>query len=353
MSSAAGSGRQRDVDEIVMYERAAEVGRLLLGDLKGPMQWIYYDQYLGKPRKELQARKHSIRAYLGTEIGKFCRRNFEDVKPGDLARLYEPLYARGSVWRLPLSEFIEELGVPKEGVLRGAPLHATVSISYLWGLQTEYPEMHLVRDLALSLNAVIAAERELEEYERISKSEAKLKQKELAALQGHGAFNKRMCILSCFNLVEAYVNGLAWEYVHTHDISLVSKGDQEALTEKDKNGKDRLVNIVDKLIKIPRIVAHQQYGPLDRMREPLKTFIETVKPYRDSIVHASPFSAPENFGDYDKLSKLYELSLDTVKKAVSNTLAIISQIHQFTGADNDLPEWVYPKNDDGSFDMAS
>jgi len=339
------SGREREAKEIARYQRAAEVGRLMLNDLRDPMIWIFYKQYLDKPRRELRERREAIRVYLRSEVDKFCKTNFENVKPVDLARLYEPLYARGSTWRLPLTEFFELLGRPREGVLRGAPLHSTVCLSYLWGLQTEYPEMHLVRDLAHSFNRAVKAESELKEYDRISMREAQTKGEQIAKLERLGTFHRRMCILSCFNLVEAYINGLAWDYVQTHDISGLSKKNQNVLTESK-----RPVNIIDKLIKRPRLIAEQDVGPLHQTRDPLKSFIDVIKPYRDSIVHASPFAAPERFGGYEKLSKVYELNLETVRQTVDMTLDIISIIHRFVGGNAPLPKWVHSRRDDGTFE---
>lgn len=343
MGSARKSGRKREAGEVVKYQRAAEVGRLMLGELISPMKWIFYDQYLDKPRRELQEQRNAIRAYLRGEVERFCRTNFEGVKPEDLARLYEPLYAHGSSWRLPLSEFVQLLGQPKEGVLKGAPLHSTVCLSYLWGLQTEYPEMHLVRDLAYSFNRAVEAERGFKEYDEIPRSRAKTKKEKIAELERSGAFHRRMCVLSCFNLVEAYINGIAWAYVQTHDISDLSNRKQKVLTEGQ-------TSILDKIVKIPQIVTGQSPGPLESDCETLSVFRDTIKPFRDSIVHASPFAAPERFGGYEKLSKVYELNLETIRQTVDMTLNIIGLIHRFVGGNDLLPQWVPSRRDDGAFE---
>jgi len=337
------TGRAREAREIEKFQRAAEVGRLMLGELRSPMEWICYDQYIDKPRREIKEQRNVVRAYLRDELEKFCRSNFKGVKPKDLANLYEPLYARGSSWRLSFIEFAELLGQPREGVLRGAPLHATVCLSYLWGLQTEYPEMHLSRDLAYSFNRATEAEIELEKYAEMPKSIAKTKKPEIAQLERSGVFHRRMCVLSCFNLVEAYVNGLAWDCDQTHQD--LSKKSRRLLREED-----RFVSIIDKLIKYPRIVARQKHGPLHQTQDPLKAFIEIIKPYRDSIVHASPFSAQERFGGYEKLSKIYELDMKTVIQTVDVTLDMISVIHQFVGGDGLLPSWMPSRKDEGTFE---
>jgi len=337
------SGREREAKEIAGYQRAAEVGRLMLGELRSSMQWISYDQYLDKPRRELRERREAIRTYLRGEVEKFCKANFENVKPEDLAGLYEPLYARGSSWRLSLTEFVQLLGHPRKGVLKGAPLHSTVCLSYLWGLQTEFPEMHLIKDLAYSFNRAVEAERKFKEYDEMPRSTAKTKKKEIAELVRSGTFHRRMCVLSCFNLVEAYINGLAWAYVQTQDISSLSNRKQKVLTEGQ-------TSILNKLVRIPQIITGRSPGPLETDREPLSIFRDTIKPFRDSIVHASPFAAPERFGGYEKLSKVYELNLETVRQTVDMTLDIIGKIHQFVGGNDPLPQWVHPRQCDGTFE---
>jgi len=343
MSSVRSSGREREVNEIVTLLRAAEVGRLMLGELNRQMQWFYYDQYLDRPRREIRAQREALRRGLRGEIAKFCERNFRGVKPVDLARLYEPLYARGSIWRLSLTEFAVQLGQARKGVLRGAPLHSTIVLSP-WGLQTEYPEMHLVKDLAVAFNSLVATEDELGKYWKIPwhKAKGENTRSHLAVLQRRAFFHRRMCVLSCFNLAEAYINGLAWEYVQTNDISTLSRTKQKILTEGQ-------ASILDKLIKIPQIVAGRSSGLLEKDKEPLVTFRDTIKPFRDSIVHASPFAAPERFGGYEKLSKVYELNFDTVQQTVEMTLKIIGMIHRFVGGEEHSPQWVPRRNDDGTF----
>jgi len=139
-------GREREVAEIVRYKRAAAVGRLLPGELDGPMEPIFVEQYIDRPRRDLKPEMNSIRAYLRGEVAKFCRNNFENVEPEDLARLYEPIFEHKCEWYIPLTDFIRDFGKFKDKVLKGAPPHATVRISP-WGLQFDYPEHHLMRDL--------------------------------------------------------------------------------------------------------------------------------------------------------------------------------------------------------------
>jgi hypothetical protein len=337
------SGREHEVNEIVNLMRAAEVGRLMMGELNGPMKWISSDQFIHKTRQEIKERRGVLRKHLRKEIAKFCRNNFADINPKTLGCFYEPLYAHGSSWRLPMLEFIELLGCPKEGVLKGAPLHSTIALSP-WGLQTEFPEMHLIKDLSVALNSLLETEDKLDKLKPVRWHNAKENdvRSVVADLQRQAAFLRRMCVLSCFNLVEAYINGIAWEYVQTTDISSLSNKKQKILTEGQ-------VSILDKLVKIPPIVADQSPGPLEKDTEPLVTFKNAIKPFRDSIVHASPFSAPERFGGYEKLSKVYELNTDTVKRTVKMTLEMIGMLYRFFGGQKHQPQWVPERNEKGGF----
>jgi hypothetical protein len=338
-------GREAEIAEIVKMRRAAEVGRLLLGELNGPLAPIFAEGYSGKTRAEIRAERASIRQYLRAEVTKFCQSNFSDLSPDDLAKLYEPLYQHNSVYRLALSDFVAQFGRPKKSALRGAPEHATICLSP-WGLQTEYPEMHLSKDVAISYNEVVTIEHSLKEYKRTSWRKAKESdvRNAVADLHRRGAFCRRMCLLSCFNLVEAYINGIAWEFVQSTDISSLSHRQQKLLTEGQ-------ASLLDKLVKVPALVMRQDTGPLTQDENPLAEFRDLIKPFRDSIVHASPFGAAERFGGYDKLSRVYELSLETVQRSVNLTFDIIGRIHRFLGNARQLPDWYPPRREDGTFEM--
>jgi hypothetical protein len=340
------SGRQREASEIVRYKKAAAVGRLLLGELDDPMEPISVEQYINKPRRDLASQRDAARAFLRGEVAKFCRNNFENVEPESLAKLYDVVLEHGSNWFIPLTDFEKDFGKFKVGVLKGAPLHSTIHISP-WGLQTEFPEVHLLKDLAGSLNeAIEIEEKQLTPYRTKTWREWKQQQakSEIGDLIRRRNASQRTCILSCFNLIEAYINGLAWDYVHTHDISNFLQKNRDVLTESE-----RPVNIVTRLIRIPALVTGRNAGPLHQTRDPLKSFIEIVKPYRDAIVHASPFAAPEQFGGYDKLSKIYDLDLTTVRTAVDVTVALIKEIHRFVDGGSEMPPWFLERTDEGQF----
>lgn len=336
-------GRTREAVEIVRLRKAAAVGRLMLGELNAPLEPINQEHYVAKPRRELKAEVDALRSSLRNELRKFCQQNFVDVKPEKLSDLYDDILAHDSHYRLPLHEFIKRVGQPRSTVLNGAPAHATVHLSP-WGLQTEYPEMHLARDLALSYNDALDAEAAGSGHGTVSWMRAKdeVFRRPLAATLSRGKYSMRMCLLSCFNLTEAFINGIAWEFVQNIDVTSLSKSQQDILTKGQ-------ASLLDKLAKVPAIVTGRNHGPLTKDQVPLSTFRDLVKPFRDSVVHASPFSAPERFGGYDKLERLYELEMPTVTSAVDLTITIVSSIHEFIGNRSVLPAWMPSRGTDGRF----
>ena len=342
----ADQGRHREAEEIVRLRRAAAVGRLMLGELNAPLEQIELGDFLVKSRRELKQELASLRVSLRDELRKFCRQNFADVEPQDLAGLYDDLLSHGSQYHLPLEEFCRRVGRPRLGVLKGAPAHSTVHLSP-WGLQTEYPEMHLARDVALAYNDAFDADKEARGHEGVSWRAAKESSTRdaLSSALRRSKYSMRMCLISCFNLTEAYINAIAWEFMQTADLETLSKRRQKLLTEG-------LASLLEKLVKVPAIVSNRDQGPLSLEEDPLRAFRDLVKPFRDSVVHASPFSAPEQFGGYDKLERVYELDMPTVTLAVELTESVIGKIHRFLQQESDLPDWMPVKTVDGHLSIA-
>jgi hypothetical protein len=204
VATKTDQGRYREAFDIVRLKRAAEVGRLMLGQLDASLKEIRQDLYVDKPRRELKAEVAALRSSLRGELLKFCQQNFVDVKPVKLADLYEDIFKHNSQYRLPLNEFVNRVGRPRPKVLKGAPRHATVCLSP-WGLQTEFPEMHLARDLALSYNDAFDVEENVGSRSIVSWRKAKEEKfrEPLAVELSRGKYSMRMCLLSCFNLSEA------------------------------------------------------------------------------------------------------------------------------------------------------
>jgi hypothetical protein len=143
-----------------------------------------------------------------------------------------------------------------------------------------------------------------------------------------------MTVLSCFNLVEAYFNSLAWEFLQKPNVASGLSNRAKKLLE-DTTG----VSLGDKILKYPELICG--FPVFKRNEEPFMSFMDIVKPYRDSLVHPSPFLAPERFGGYDKLRKLYRIGLDTALLAAHFTTDLIGQTHRnLANAEEQHPLWL-------------
>jgi hypothetical protein len=338
------TGRDREIEIIVIHDRAVEIAKLMFGHLNRPLKPISHNDYVDMPRRNIKNGFIDVKSKW-KELEKICRTDFESATPYKFAKLYELIFSYESNYRIPLTKFIEIVGKPREGRLKGAPLHSTIHLSP-WGLSTEFPEMHLVRDLAIAYNTILDYNNIIKDVElqKISWKEAKKVDKkiEIAKQISTRKYHMRMCVICCFNLIESYINGIAWEYNYANDISKLSFEHQKIL-------KGDGISIMKKITEIPKIVTGLPQIPLSRNKPPLSKFGDIIKPFRDSIVHASPYSAPERYGGYDKLTHIYEIGPELTSNAVSLTLEIICTIHQILQREGLGPNWLYSRDLEGRF----
>ena len=134
---------------------------------------------------------------------------------------------------------------------------------------------------------------------------------------------------TAFSLLECYLNGIAWLCYQKEKNDSLSK--RKANTLKDTSN----VTLRDKIQKYPSIIYGKTIG-----EEYYKYVLDEAKKFRDSLMHPSPFSAPEKFGGYDKLEKLYNLDIGTVSKSLSGIIDIIEKIESMKGQPTPVPVWL-------------
>lgn len=311
--------------------RASAVGRLLLGEFKNWSQFLSpetdYLEFL--PRRALKAGKTDVKRHLSKEIQIFCRQNFVGMNIQDLDRMYEEIKARRGL-EIPLSEFEKRFAKVRDRVLCGQPRHCTVVIS-LWGLQFKYPEHMLAGDVVESLKLLAQAESALKRYEVKSFQGIIRERDEVSSTIRLETFSCRACILSCFNLIEAFLNGLAWDFSQApENITNLSEKKKKLLQDG---------TIRDKLIKYPEIISGKALWTENS--EPVKSFMEQVKPFRDSLVHASPFSTPERYGGVDKLEHLYRIDIGKARQAARVSVEVIEKLFRhIRDPDVAFPDWL-------------
>jgi hypothetical protein len=324
------SGREKEADAIRAADRASILGRLMLGELDDWEQFLKPDtiDYCQLPRRQLKAGHADVRKRLSKEINKFFAQNFSGLNAELISNLYDAVKRHRGL-EIPLHDFEATYGKVNPVVLQGNPSHLTVSIT-LWGLKFLFPEDILAKDIVIALQLIQDSEKGIEKYLEQSHSSVQGKTKEFLPFIRTGKFAQRSLILCCFNLMEAYLNGLAWDYCQSHDLKALSNRKVKLLTDTST------ASIRDKITKYPSIISGQDEVKL----EDSQTFLDLIKPYRDSLVHPSPFSAPQKFGGYQKLKKLYELDKDIAIQAAEATTSLIKNIDHFVPRDKSPPLWL-------------
>ena len=330
------SGREREARLIRRANRAAAVGRLMLKELDSWDEFLEADTVDLKnlPRRILKSAVVDVKKRLSPEIRKFCSKNFVNMDEQKLSFLYEDIMANRGL-ELPLAEFENRFAIVRREVLKGNPAHLTIVIS-LWGLQFKFPEDELAKDLTTALRLVADSQNELDSYWTMTYAETKTRRTEIAQPIRKKMFAVRSAVLCCFNLLEAYLNGLAWDYIQKHDTTSTSLSNRNKKLLEDTAS----ASIREKLRKYPQIITGRELWK--DSDEEFEGLIDTLKPYRDSLVHPSPFSTPEKFGGHNKLRLFYRVDHDTAVATATLLVRLIQRVHQHLYPDApNPPEWVY------------
>lgn len=334
MKRQVQKGRKAEIARIRKANRAAAVGRLMLGDFSDWHEFLEADteDLESLPRRQLKSGAADVKKHVSKEVKKFCARNFENLSEDNLDQLYEEIKAHRGI-EIPLQEFEDKYSKIHLPVLKGYPAHSTVVIS-LWGLQFKFPEDYLAKDVYEALSTAISANEELQKYRKASHRKIIKSKDTISALTRKESHAVRSVLLSCFNLVESYLNGLAWNFAKNEDDFNQLSNRQKKLIQDISQTKLR-----DKILKYPTIISGRTLW--DENDDVVSTFLEIFKPFRDSLVHPSPFSAPEKFGGYDKLSKFYRIDLGIALLTVKITTMLISRIYQnLTDLQEGHPNWI-------------
>jgi len=312
--------------------RAAAVGRLMLGETRHWVEFLGADRanLTSLPRRQLKSGTVDVKRRLSGELKKFCGKNFKGMSLQRLSEMYEDIKAfRGM--EMPLLEFERRFAPIRKEVLRGNPTHLTVSVS-LWGLQFKVPEEELANDIMEAADLAANAQEQLRQFENSPQIDLLRNRVKISSVLRQKMFAARSGVIASFNLMEAYLNGIAWDYLRTADTAALSNRSKKLLEDSVS------ASIREKLQKYPEIIAGTSPWNIDDTD--VVQFLEVVKPFRDSLVHPSPFATPEKFGGYDKLRLLYRIDKETANLAISTTAKLVLRIHKHINLTAALPPWL-------------
>lgn len=163
--------------------------------------------------------------------------------------------------------------------------------------------------------------------------------------------------LSAFYFIEAYLNGLAFDFCYrTGDFGKLTVEQRELLCEWDsKIDRKKFVSFRTKLLQYPKVVLGLNAPPLTETNcEEIRVLSTEAKEVRDSLVHNSPrveLTAVE--GKYYAIGKKVRafmgLTLDDATKIVDSAVRLPKRINQMLGDRGYKLDWLIERDARGMF----
>jgi len=289
------------------------------------------------PAKTLRDFRDQLRTNLKAAVKGFgCLRN-----PSRLAgtlivasRSGTPNFSKAAIDSMLFSNFCGG-----NSTWKSFPPHLRLQVHFDWVVSTplifhyQLPEATLYEDMALAYNLA---------HETLAVASRK------KGLGGDLDVKKndlysRTALLCSFYFVEAYLNGVAYDFYYKNQTKLATK-DQDLLLEWDSQGKRRgLVSFEKKINEYPKIILGCQHPPLTVTNSKnLGLLLGDGKEMRDSVVHQSSktldiSTVPE------KVKWMLSIRLDKVRDVVDAAVGFVREMNDALGSKGLLLDWMYPR----------
>jgi hypothetical protein len=157
----------------------------------------------------------------------------------------------------------------------------------------------------------------------------------------HSQSLARSVILTCFNLLESFVSGLATGWLMENP----SPPDDVLKTLQGKRLNGRDLSLREKVTLFPSVISGKK--KLEDAQAPFARLFGECKQRRDSFVHCEPGSTPTKWG-YVKEERFHDVEAAVVEETVKLTIEAIclawQQVHL-----SDRPRWLPEREATGRF----
>lgn len=160
------------------------------------------------------------------------------------------------------------------------------------------------------------------------------------------AFYIRTTIISAFNFVESFLNGLAFDFVTTCRRTL-SDPERDLLNEWDsKRKRQRYVKFRDKAVQYPKIVLNRKVPPFtEDTCPPLAKLLANIR-FRDAVVHSSPKLMND---DIEKMRDLIEMQLSDATVVADSAVEFVKLLDQKIHNGKYDYTWLIGRSPNGCF----
>jgi hypothetical protein len=136
----------------------------------------------------------------------------------------------------------------------------------------------------------------------------------------------RAAVTTACNFVEAYLNGIAFDYFLLNESNLDEKTKGILLDWDFKYNRTKYLSIREKALRYPRIVLGLSHPPLQESNCPELAFIcDRAKVIRDSVTHPAPRKGSQMLGP-DKEQEVFIVAFGEVERAVDSAVGAVRKI---------------------------
>jgi hypothetical protein len=215
------------------------------------------------------------------------------------------------------------------------PPHLRLELNFNWVVPEEQFQFHywlaeavLYEDMALAFNHAFQTLSAIQKTDP-SKGGGNVNAKE------HYMY-LRTALLSAYYFVEAFLNGIAFDYHYRNESSL-SQSNKDLLMEwNSQANRQRFVSFENKIKEYPKIITGATPLTVTNCKE-LATLLGDAKSIRDSIVHQSP-KAP------DKIRWLQVWRLDNTQEVVDAAVGFVTKLNTALGPNGTDIAWLYQRD---------
>jgi hypothetical protein len=220
------------------------------------------------------------------------------------------------------------------------PPHLRLQVHYDWvvdpnNLVFHYwlPEAVLYEDMALAYNMAVDTVRDRNEA-RGPGGNVKVKRHHL---------HVRTAILSAYYFVEAYLNGIAFDFHYHHADELEEKHSDLLMEWDSTRKKTRFVSFEKKITEYPKIILGLQHPKITETTSPnLKVLSSDAKELRDAIVHQSPKG--QDLTDMpSKVKSLSEADLAKTTEVVDAAVRLVKELNASLGPHGMFLDWLHER----------
>lgn len=152
----------------------------------------------------------------------------------------------------------------------------------------------------------------------------------------------RATLNSAFYFIEAYLNGIAFDFVKKNEKGLDAEIKGTLMDWDFRRNRPRYLSLRDKILRYPRIILGVEHPPLQESNSPeVRIITDKLKKLRDLIAHPSARAAD--------LSVFFSFDIAELEEIVDSAISLVRRIEAMVGTNNSRCGWLYNRNQDGFF----